>query len=189
VPADVAEVPPERIDADQVTLRRIEAADAGAVAAAVGASLEHLRPWMPWATPEAADLRTQLVRAAEADQRWNEGTGFTYAVLTTAQGTFVGEIALHRLTAEDSAEIGYWIASGQVGRGYATAAGRAMTAAALALPGVNWVEIHCDAANAPSAAVARRLGFRLDRIETRQREAPGESGQLLVWIRDQPYED
>jgi RimJ/RimL family protein N-acetyltransferase len=172
-----------------VVLRRVEAADASSVAAAVGASLEHLRPWMPWATPEAADQRTQLVRVAEADQRWNEGTGFTYAVLTAGDGTLVGEIALHRLTAEDSAEIGYWIAADQVGRGYATAASRATTAAALALPGVNRVEIHCDAANAASAAVARRIGYRLDRIETRQREAPGESGQLLVWIRDQPYQD
>lgn len=169
-------------------LRRIEASDAGAVAAAVGASLDHLRPWMPWATPEAADRQTQLVRAAEADQRWNEGTGFTYAVLTAAHGTLVGEIALHRLAGEDSAEIGYWIAAGQVGRGYATAAGRAVTAAALAMAGVNRVEIHCDAANLASAAVARRLGYRLDRIEARQREAPGESGRLMIWVRDRRYD-
>ena len=54
------------------------------------------------------------------------------------------------------------------------------------LPGVNRVEIHCDAANAGSAAVARRLGYRLDRIEEWRPEAPGESGRLMIWVRERP---
>jgi hypothetical protein len=32
--------------------------------------------------------------------------------------------------------------------------------------------------------VARRLGYRLDRIEERHPEAPGESGRLMIWILD-----
>jgi len=48
---------------------------------------------------------------------------------------------------------------------------------------VDRVEIHCDAANAPSAAIARKLGYRLDRIEERQPEAAGESGRLMIWVR------
>jgi RimJ/RimL family protein N-acetyltransferase len=51
---------------------------------------------------------------------------------------------------------------------------------------VNRVEIHCDAANVGSAAVARRLGYRLDRIEQRHPEASGESGRLMIWVRDRP---
>jgi len=58
-----------------------------------------------------------------------------------------------------------------------------MTSVALAMPDVMRVEIHCDAANAASAAVARKLGYRLDRIEERRPEAPGESGRLMVWTR------
>ncbi|HXW47428.1 MAG TPA: GNAT family protein [Streptosporangiaceae bacterium] len=166
-----------------MTLRRVRASDAGAIAAAVGSSLDYLAPWLPWATAAAAERRNQLSRVAEADQWWESGVRYTYSVVTSDRGTLVGEIALHRRTGEASAEIGYWIAASQAGRGYATAAGAAITAMALALPGVARVEIHCDAANVPSAAIARKLGFRLDRIEERKSAAPGESGRLMIWVR------
>jgi RimJ/RimL family protein N-acetyltransferase len=51
------------------------------------------------------------------------------------------------------------------GRGYATACARALTQAGLALCDVVRVEIHTDEANAISAAVPRRLGYRLDRVD------------------------
>jgi RimJ/RimL family protein N-acetyltransferase len=175
--------PPERVYAGPVTLRRVRASDAGAIAAAVGSSLDYLQPWMPWATADAAERRNQLSRVAEADQWWESGVRYTYSVMTSDRGTLVGEIALHRRMGEASAEIGYWIAASQAGRGYATAAGAAITAVALRLPGVTRVEIHCDAANAPSVAIARKLGFRLDRIEERSSAAPGESGRLMIWVR------
>lgn len=176
--------PPERVDAGPVTLRRLRATDAGAIAAAVGASMDYLRPWMPWANAAAADRRSQLARVLEADQWWESGIGYTYSVVTADHGTLVGEIALHRRSGEASAEIGYWIAASQAGRGYATAAGTAITAVALALPGVHRAEIHCDAANAASAAIARKAGYRLDRTEDCEAEAPGESGRLMIWVRD-----
>ncbi len=117
-------------------MRRVRASDAGAIAAAVGASLDYLRPWMPWATPEAADRRNQLARVAEADQNWESGLGYVYSVLTADRGTLVGEVALHRRPADGSIEMGYWIAASQAGLGYGTSAGRALTLVALALPGV-----------------------------------------------------
>jgi RimJ/RimL family protein N-acetyltransferase len=176
--------PPERLDAGRVVLRRVQASDAGAIAAAVSASLDYLRPWMPWATTEAGDRGSQLVRVAEADHNWESGLGYTYSVLTAEHGTLVGEVAMHRREGNQSVELGYWIAACHAGRGYATLAAEAMTSAALSLPGILRVEIHCDAANVPSAAVARKLGYRLDRIEGRHPEAPGESGRLMIWILD-----
>jgi RimJ/RimL family protein N-acetyltransferase len=49
---------------------------------------------------------------------------------------------------------------------------------------VTRVEIHCDEANTRSAAVARRLGYRLDRVEPRPVRAPAESGRGMVWIKN-----
>jgi RimJ/RimL family protein N-acetyltransferase len=121
---------------------------------------------------------------AEADHSWESGLGYIYSVLTAEHGTLVGEIAMHRREGDHSAELGYWIAAGQARQGYATLAAEALTSVAMALPGIARVEIHCDAANAASAAVARKLGYRLDRIEERRPEAPGESGRLMVWILD-----
>lgn len=149
----------------------------------MGASLDYLRPWMPWATPDAAARPTQLVRVAEADQMWEAGTSHIYSVLTADHGTLVGEIGLHRRVDEGSVEIGYWIAESHAGRGFGTLAAGAITSVALALPGVGQVEIHCDEANGASAAIPRKLGYRLDRIETRMPEAPGETGRLMIWVR------
>jgi RimJ/RimL family protein N-acetyltransferase len=183
VPEQTSDAPPERVEAGPVVVRRVHTTDAGAIAAAVSTSLDYLQPWMPWATPEAAERASQLARVAEADHNWESGIGYVYSVLTADRGTLVGEIALHRRPADASIEMGYWIAASQAGRGYGTSASRALTAVALALPGVDRVEIHCDAANVASAAIARKLGYKLDRIEERHPEAPGESGRLMIWVR------
>jgi RimJ/RimL family protein N-acetyltransferase len=186
VPTRDADLPPEQVDAGPVILRRIRATDAGAVAAAVGASLDHLRPWMPWATTDAAERGSQLARVAEADEMWESGISFIYSVLTASQGTLVGEVGLHRRAGDGSVEIGYWIAGSQAGQGFGTSAAGAVTEVALDLPGVRRAEIHCDEANAASAAIPRKLGYRLDRIEERTPEAPGESGRLMIWICERP---
>jgi len=193
--------PPERVVAGPLVLRRVHADDAGAIAVAVRTSLEHLRPWMPWATPDAADLRSQLVRVAEADELWESGTGFIYVMIardtgppgpdasgmvSDPDGEFVGTIGLHRRPADDAVEIGYWTVAAKTRRGYATAAARAMTQVALALPGARRVEIHCDEANTASAGVPRKLGYRLDRVEKHDKEAPGERGRRMIWVWDPP---
>ena len=144
---------------------------------------------MPWATPAAADRGNQLGRVAEADHDWESGLGYVYSVLTADFGTLVGEIAMHRRDNGQSFELGYWIAASHTRRGYGTLAGEAITSVALGMPGVDRVEIHCDAANVASAGVARKLGYRLERIEERRPEAPGESGRLMVWVRDREIAD
>ena len=205
MPASLARpsaMPPERLAAGPLVLRRVEAGDAAVVAAAVGASLEHLRPWMAWATPEAADIRTQLLRVAEADELWETGAGFIYVMIAgdsaparppgpagrggDPDGEFVGTIGMHRRATDNAVEIGYWIASAKTRRGYATAAVRALTPVALGLSGTRRVEIHCDVANTASAAIPRKLGYRLDRVEVHEREAPGERGRRMIWVWDPP---
>jgi RimJ/RimL family protein N-acetyltransferase len=168
----------------------MEPEDAGQIASAVGESLDHLRPWMPWATREAAEQRTQLARIIEANELWQGGTDYIYAIFATEgpggeeEGDLVGTIGLHSRAGEGALEIGYWIAAAQTRRGYGTAAARAATSAAVALPGIRQVEIHCDEANVASAAIPRKLGYRLDRIEAHEPEAPGERGRRLIWVWD-----
>jgi RimJ/RimL family protein N-acetyltransferase len=191
--------PPEQVAAGPLVLRRVHADDAGPLAVAVGASLEHLRPWMPWASPEAADLRSQLVRVAEADEQWDSGTAFIYVmiardtgppgpgvpgVVKDPDGELVGTIGLHRRLADGAVEIGYWTVAARTRRGYAAAAAQALTQVALALPGARRVEIHCDEANTASAGVPRKLGYRLDRVEKHEKEAPGERGRRMIWVWD-----
>ena len=86
-------------------------------------------------------------------------------------------------------EIGYWIHADWCNRGLATRAARELTRVALSLPEVEQVVIRCDVTNLASAAVPRKLGFTLDRIVEARVQAPGDSGQDMVWLRKRTPED
>jgi RimJ/RimL family protein N-acetyltransferase len=176
-------VPAEEVRSARLMLRRLQEDDAGGIASAVAASLEHLGPWLPWATQEAGELRTQLARAAEAAELWEAGTDYIYSVLLPPALILVGQIGLHRRVGEGGIEIGYWIDARHAGRGLGTEAARMLTEVALSLDGVTRVEIHCDAANQASAAIPRKLGYHLDRVDDHEPEAPGEQGRRMVWVR------
>ncbi len=194
--------PAEEVRSERLVLRRVHEDDADGIATAVAASLDYLRPWMPWATLDAAEPRTQRIRVAEADELWEAGTDFIYSVLLRPELTVIGEIGLHRRTGDERAgdkragdkragdkragdggmEIGYWIDTRYAGRGLGTEAAGLLTDLALALPGITRTEIHCDVANQASAAIPRKLGYQLDRVEQQPPEAPGEQGHRMVWV-------
>ncbi|MFD8755526.1 GNAT family N-acetyltransferase [Kitasatospora sp. NPDC059577] len=165
-------------------LRRRRSTHAVALNRAVRANLEHLRPWLEWAAEAPTRAQTaELARAGSA--AWEAGTDFMYlAGLNSEPGGVIGAFGLHGRIGPGALEIGYWVAAGHVGRGIATTAAGALTEAALALPGITRVEIHCDRANAASAAVPRKLGYRLDRIAEAAVRAPGETGRQLVWVKE-----
>lgn len=176
-----------RIDAGAVVLERWRAGDAAALLAAVSESLDHLRPWMAWAAepPNLTSMDGFIVRSTE---RFDAGTEFTYAIREPGRHAVVGGCGLHRRRSPGLLEIGYWVHAAHTRRGIATAAAGALARTALALPDVTRVEIRCDAANAASAGVARRLGFRLDRVDGNDMRAPAETGRAMIWVldRDQP---
>lgn len=175
--------PNEEIDAGPVTLVRFRGDESAVLLRAVVDSLDHLRPWMPWAA-RAPTLEEQDQYVRGALPQWDSGDGFQYWLREKASGELVGGAGLHRRIGQRGLEIGYWVRADRARRGYATAAARALTAAAFALGWVDRVEIHCDEANVASAGVPRRLGFRLDRIEDDTVEAPGETGRSMIWVAE-----
>lgn len=169
--------PPESLEAPPLLLRRATSDDAAALARAVSQSLDHLTPWIVWAGPEAGSVEHQRTRLAQ--EAWGPED---YGYLMVLDGVVVGSCGLQRTVGPGGLEISYWVHVDHQGRGYATAATSALTRMALSLAGVDWVEIHCDQANTASAAVARRLGYRLDRIEDRPIDTSGQTGRQMIWV-------
>ena len=176
-----AQTPAEEVHSSRLVLRGLHGRMRGASRWPRRASLDHLRPWMPWATREAGQLRTQLTRVAEAAELWAAGTDYIYSSCCRP-ATLVGQIGLHRRVGEGGIEIGYWIDARHAGRGLGTEAARMLTGVALSLDGVTRAEIHCDQANQASAAIPRKLGYHLDRVDPHEPEAPGEQGRRMVWV-------
>jgi RimJ/RimL family protein N-acetyltransferase len=173
--------PPDRIALPDVgaVLRRFGTDDVDALYAAVEESRDHLRPHMPWADEGRHDVAGFLT---DAVAQWERGADRNYAIVDHTDGRILGGCGLHDRIGPAGREIGYWLRADASGRGLASAAARALTAVALAIEGVTRVEIHCDEANWRSAAVARRLGYRLDRIEVDHVSAPGDLGRSMIWI-------
>lgn len=145
--------------------------DALALHDAIVTSVDHLRPWMPWAAeePKTFDERVAWIRAApDALGIWLDGT-------------CVGGTGMHDRIGPTGREIGYWVRAGWTGRGIATEAARVMTERILALPGVDHAEIHHDKANRSSGRVPEKLGFVLVREVPDEVSAPGECGISCEW--------
>jgi RimJ/RimL family protein N-acetyltransferase len=173
--------PPERIELPDVgaALRRHTAADLDVLYAVVEENRDHLRPFMPWADQTRDDLARFLT---ETIASWDAGTSWQYVIVDARDDTVLGGCGLLSRIGPGALEIGYWLRQEATGRGVVTASARALTDAALAVDGVARVEIHCDAANIRSAAVASRLGYRLDRIEDDDVTAPGDVGRSMIWV-------
>jgi RimJ/RimL family protein N-acetyltransferase len=177
-------LPPERVDLGDVVVRRLTVADAAAVATAVGENLEHLRPWMPWANAESADERFQRRRLAEADAQWARGADFGYGLFAADgdDGRLLGAFGLTARRGARTLEIGYWLRADATRRGLATRAVEVLTDIAVNQPGVDRVLVYCDEANHASAAIPRRLGYRLERVVAVPPEATAETGRQLEFV-------
>ncbi len=99
-------------------------------------------------------------------------------------GQIAGGSGLHRRGPEDVLEIGYWMHVRFLRRGWATRVASLLTDAALAVPGINYVEIHHDKANQASGGVPRKLGFALLAEEAKEPAAPSEIGIECRWRTD-----
>ena len=172
--------PQEILVADSVVLRRFRPVHATALADAVNESLDHLRPWMAWATVavNASDEETVL---REAEAKFDRGSEFAFLIFSH-DDQLVGGCGLHPRRGPGVLEVGYWVHVGHTGRGYAKAATERLVEEAFALPEVGQVEIRCDEANVASAAVARRVAFNLVRVEHRDPRTPAETAREMVWV-------
>jgi ribosomal-protein-serine acetyltransferase len=158
-----------------VAVRPYTLDDVPAMHEAILESLEHLRPWMPWVAlePLTLDQRFALV------ENWLETA--TENRVIDVDGKYAGGCGLHDRIGPAGREIGYWVRASLVGQGIATEAARQLTEQALAIPGVDHVEIHHDKANVASRRVPEKLGYVLVREIENEVQAPGECGIACEW--------
>jgi len=140
-------------------LRCWDPRDAPLLAAAVEASVEELRPWMPWAADEPTTLEQRVALLRRFRGRFDLGEEFVYGIFESDESAVVGGTGLHTRAGEHAFEIGYWIRTDLGGRGLATEATAALTRVAFELCAAERVDIRVDPANARSLAIPRKLGF------------------------------
>ncbi|MFI7355584.1 GNAT family N-acetyltransferase [Streptomyces avidinii] len=126
----------------------------GLVAAAVDP------PVALWNPFPATDRSEALAWLDTREQRWDRGSGASFAVLTAADGALLGSVTLRWVDRADGlAMIGYWIHPAARGRGVATRATTAVTDWAFRTAGARRIEIAHAVGNEASCRVARRCGY------------------------------
>ena len=163
-----------------------------------GAELRPLEPWhaeellahmdrgrefvgryvgLPDAVADLGSSRAFLTRYAE---KAATDTGRLYGIW--ADGQLVGGVLFRTMdVAQGTAEAGCWLEPAAAGRGLVTRAARLIIDWAVRERGIQRVEWRVAAANAPSIAVARRLGMRREGVLRAQHLHRGERLDIEIW--------
>jgi RimJ/RimL family protein N-acetyltransferase len=167
---------PYRIETERLVIRCYDPHDARLLKEAVDASIEHLRPWMPWIRfePQTLDEKVELLRRFRG--QFDLASNFAFGIFDREETKLLGGSGLHERGGEESREIGYWVAADAIGRGIATEVTAVLTRVGLELCGLERIDIQVEPANERSLAIPRKLGFTQEGVLRRRLEAGEEGG-------------
>lgn len=181
--------PAYRIQTKRLVLRCWSPSDAPLVKAAIDASLDHLRAWIPWAMNEPTDLQAKVEQLRRYRGNFDLDRDYVYGIFNRDESKVLGGTGLRTRAGEGALEISYWIHVEHINQGLATEAASALTKVAFEVNGVRRVEIHCDPENVRSSEVPRKLGFVHEATLRRRRVTPkGKLRDTMIWtLLDDEY--
>jgi RimJ/RimL family protein N-acetyltransferase len=166
----------------RMTLRCWNPTDAPLAEEAILASLEHLRPWMPWIVDEPMPLDDRMEKLRRMRMRFDADDDYSYGIFDRDETIVLGGMGLHRRIGPSALEIGYWIRPERAREGLITEAAAALTRVAFAVHRAERVEIHCAPDNVASAGVPRKLGYTHDAtLRARAKTPAGKPRDTMIW--------
>jgi RimJ/RimL family protein N-acetyltransferase len=151
--------PAYRIETKRLVVRCYDPSDAQMLADSVRESVEHLKPWMPWAHNEPEPFEEKVQRLQNFRGKFDLQQDYVYGIFNREETRLLGSTGLHTRLGANELEIGYWIHKDFVNQGLVTESTAALIKVAFEIVHVHRIEIHCDPGNLASAAVPRKLGF------------------------------
>ncbi len=151
--------PAYRIETARLVLRCYEPTDAQMLSDSINESLEHLRPWMPWAhgEPEPAEAKVEHLKRFRG--MFDLQQDYIYGIFNQQETRLLGGTGLHTRLGKEQLEIGYWIHKDFANQGLVTESTTALVKVAFEVIHIHRIEIHCDPRNLASASIPRKLGF------------------------------
>jgi RimJ/RimL family protein N-acetyltransferase len=182
--------PPYRIETERVVIRCYDPEDAPLLKEAIDSSIDHLRPWMPWARnePQTLDEKVQLLRSFRS--QFDADENYPYGVFTADESRQVGGAGLHPRGGEGSLEIGYFIRADAIGQGLATEVAAVLARAGIEKCGLDRIDIQVDPENERSLGIPRKLGFTEEatlrrRLEPKEPGGPRRDSILFTMLADE----
>ena len=151
--------PAYRIETERLVVRCYQPSDARLLAESVSESVEHLKPWMPWAHAEPEPFVEKEKRVVRFRGMFDLNENYVYGIFNKQETKLIGGTGLHPRLGKNELEIGYWIHKDYTRRGLVTESTAALVKVAFELIQIHRIEIHCNPRNIASASVPRKLGF------------------------------
>lgn len=141
-----------------VVLRPSRSADAARLYEAARQSTAEVFPWMAWCHPDYS-LKESRAWIKVTIQGWRDDTMFEFTMNDPTDGSFLGCCGLSPISPSNPVfNLGYWVRTGQTGRGVATAATVLLTEFGIKRAGLTRIEILVATANLTSQRVAEKAG-------------------------------
>lgn len=175
---------PFELATERLVLRSPDVMHAAELNAAIGESITDLAPWMAWAD-HVPPLEETTARCRSAASEFRIGHDFRVHVFALDDGRLVGGTGVHRVRPEvPGCEIGYWVRTGEGGKGYVTEAVRALVDLLWKTTPVRRIEMRMHSENVRSRGVPERLGFELEGIlRADSRHVDGSLRNTCVYAR------
>lgn len=168
---------PYRVETERLVIRCYEPRDAPLLKDAVDSSLDHLRPWMPWADHEPQTLEEKIVLLKSFRAQFDANESFVMGIFSADETEQIGGSGLHPRVDPGGLEIGYFVRASATRQGYVTESTAALTRVGFEVCGADRIEIRVDPANEASLGVPRKLGFTEE--ATLRRRLPARAGGPL----------
>lgn len=127
----------------------------------------HLKPWFPW-VDLTQKVEDSLIYLINKEIETNNGTKVEYGIYLGEQ--FMGNISMFDINLDKkSGEIGYWISSKFIRKGYTTEAVKIIESEFFNNLGLNRIQIKCAEINVASSRVAERCDYKFEGLIREER--------------------
>ncbi|MHA1619024.1 MAG: GNAT family N-acetyltransferase [Promethearchaeota archaeon] len=174
--------PAYRIETERTVIRCYHPRDAPLLEQGVQESLEHLKPWMPWAHSNPEPMEMKITRLRLFRSQFDLDKEYIFGIFNLDETKLIGGAGFHPRVGPKAVEIGYWIHIDYINQGYGTEITGALTKIALEKYNFARVEIHCDPLNFASASIPRKLSYVHEAtLKGRSLDERGKLRDSMIW--------
>jgi len=173
---------PVAMESEGILVRPYQFSDAAAFSDSARSSAAEVGKWLVWCTPAYDVARAEAyIRSSHVDS--TNRKAFAFGIFRAgAGGAHLGGVALNRIDwAAKTANLGYWVSTHASRQGVGTRAAWLACQFGFRELGLERIEILADPGNAPSRAIALRLGARLEGVLRRKVRRAGEPADLELY--------
>ncbi|RYE19909.1 MAG: N-acetyltransferase [Sphingobacteriales bacterium] len=163
---------------DDLILRSFTPEDAPSLFRAVDESRAHLRPWLRWvdATTKQEHIQQFIQRTM---QQLNDQRALELGIVLNRE--IIGGLGMHEWDhMHKKAQVGYWIRKEHEGKGIVTRCLNRFLDFLFEKPGLNKIEIQFVPGNKRSAAIAQKLGFKIEGVLRQSYSMNGKLDDLVI---------